>query len=189
MNAKHTSFACLLLASLIAAPSFAEVAPDSVKALGPALAEWGHNTIVVAAVKEHNDKKITLDEIKERDAEWKGFTGVSDFMSSMLTNAAAMELKALEGSKAYFTEVFLMGNLGANVAMTNKTSDYWQGDEAKFTESFKGGTGAVHYGNVKFDKSAQAYLVQVSVPVWEGDHAIGAITIGVNLDKLEASGS
>jgi len=49
--------------------------------------------------------------------------------------------------------------------MTNKTSDYWQGDEAKFTESFKGGSGAVHIGDVEFDQSAQAYLVQISVPV------------------------
>ena len=41
-------------------------------------------------------------------------------------------------------------------------------------------------GDVEFDESAQAYLVQVSVPVMEGGSAIGAITIGINLDELEA---
>ncbi|WP_197466328.1 MULTISPECIES: hypothetical protein [unclassified Oleiphilus] len=79
-----------------------------------------------------------------------------------------------------------MDNQGANVAMTNKTSDYWQGDEAKWQESFKDGAGAVHIGDVEFDESAQAYLVQVSVPVMDGGTAIGAITIGINLDDLEA---
>ena len=38
---------------------------------------------------------------------------------------------------------------------------------------------------VKFDDSSQAYLVQVSVPVWDGDQAIGAITFGVDVDKVE----
>jgi len=40
---------------------------------------------------------------------------------------------------------------------------------------------------VEFDDSAQAYLVQISVPVMDGGSAIGAITIGVNLDELEAA--
>lgn len=78
-----------------------------------------------------------------------------------------------------------MDNQGANVAMTNKTSDYWQGDESKFTQSYRGGKGATHIGDVEFDESAQAYLVQVSVPVIESGKAIGAVTIGVNIDELE----
>jgi len=60
--------------------------------------------------------------------------------------------------------------------MTNKTSDYWQGDEVKWQESFKGGAGAVHIGEIEFNGSAQDYLVQISVPVVEGDKAIGAKT-------------
>ena len=44
----------------------------------------------------------------------------------------------------------------------------------------------VHVAKVKFDDSTQSYLVQVSVPVKDGDQAIGAITIGVDLDALEA---
>ena len=77
-----------------------------------------------------------------------------------------------------------MDNQGANVAMTDKTSDYWQGDEAKFQKAFNGGAGAVFIDAVKFDESAQAYLVQVSVPVMDGDQAIGAITMGIDVDKV-----
>jgi hypothetical protein len=88
-------------------------------------------------------------------------------------------------SKPYFDEIFVMDNQGANVAMTDKTSDYWQGDEAKFIKSFNGGHGAIFVDQVKFDDSSQAYLAQVSVPVWDGDKVIGAITFGIDVDKVQ----
>lgn len=177
-----------LLTLLISNITFAEDAPKSITALAPSLQEWGHNPVLVAAVKDQNAKGISLDTIKQTDKEWMAATGVTPFMKAMMENPAAQELKKLEASKPYFDELFLMDNQGANVAMTNKTSDYWQGDEDKFTESYKGGQGAVHIGKVKFDKSSQAYLVQVSVPVMDGGKAIGAITIGINVDELEKAG-
>lgn len=165
----------------------AEDAPPAVRALVGELQGWGANPTLVEAVKAQNAAGKSLEAIKKQDQEWMAVTGVDPFMQSLMSNPAAQELKRLEKSKPYYVEVFLMDNQGANVAMTNKTSDYWQGDEPKFTESFKGGQGAAHLGKVKFDESAQAYLVQVSVPVMDGGAAIGAITIGVNLDELEQS--
>ena len=85
----------------------------------------------------------------------------------------------------HFSEIFVMDNLGANVAMSDKTSDYWQGDEAKFKESFKGGAGAVHIGDVEFDDSSQLYTVQISVPVKDGTKVIGAITFGIDVDSVK----
>ena len=49
------------------------------------------------------------------------------------------EIEEVQESAATFAEIFVMNRMGANVAMTGKTSDYWQGDEAQFTESFKKG--------------------------------------------------
>jgi len=178
-------FLCVL--GLMAATSlaYAEDAPDSVKALIPALKQYGTNPVLVAAVKAQNAKGITLDEIKKADEKWMATSGVDDFMKGIMDNKAAKELAKIEKSRPYFDELFLMDHLGANVAMTNKTSDYWQGDEAKFKNSFKDGAGGIDVGKVKFDKSAQAYLVQVSVPVMDGGKAIGAITFGINIDELE----
>lgn len=167
-------------------PSFAEEAPDSVKNLAPTLEAWGENAVIVSAVKAQNAKGQTLDQIKKRDAQWRKVSGLDENMNLMMTNEAAKEMANMESSKPYFFELFLMDNLGANVSMTNKTSDYWQGDESKFTESFKGGAGAIHIGDVEFDESAQAYLVQISVPVTDNGNVIGAMTIGVNIDILEA---
>ena len=177
----------ICLAGLLMASSlvYAEDAPESVKTLIPELKALGTNPVLVAAVKAQNAKGMTLDEIKKRDEAWMATSGVDDFMKEMMNNDAAKELAKIEKSKPFFDELFLMDDLGANVAMTNKTSDYWQGDEEKFTGSFNNGAGGLDVGKVKFDKSAQAYLVQVSVPVMEGGKAIGAITIGINIDELE----
>lgn len=160
-------------------------APETVNALIPTIKQWGENPVVVAAVKEQNAKNISLEAIQKRDKEWIAATGLDDGMKAMMQNAAAAELNKLEATKPYFFESFLMDNQGANVAMTNKTSDYWQGDEDKFTNSFKGGAGGVDIGKSKFDDSAKAYLIQISVPVVDGGKAIGALCVGVNLDELE----
>lgn len=175
-----TSLFILVLSNI----SLAEEAPESVKKIAPALMAYGKNTVLIAAVKKQNSDGLSLDQIKERDNKWKATSGVDEFMKSLLENASAKELLKIEKTKPYFMELFLMDNQGGNVAMTNKTGDYWQGDEAKWKQSFKGGAGALHIGKVKFDESVQAYLVQVSVPVMDGSKAIGAITFGINLDEL-----
>jgi hypothetical protein len=119
------------------------------------------------------------------DKKWIATPGVADFMKALMTSTCGQHLKKIQDSKKYYSEIFVMDNQGANVAMTDKTSDYWQGDEAKFKNSFKQGTGAVFVDEVEFDESVQAYLVQVSVPVMEGNKAIGAITFGINVDEIE----
>ena len=79
-----------------------------------------------------------------------------------------------------------MDQRGLNVAASHATSDYWQGDEAKFTQSFGLGAGAIHCGDIEFDESSQTYQGQVSVSIVdpETQAVIGAITFGLNADAL-----
>ncbi len=178
---------CAAALSLAMMPAFAEDAPQSVKDLVPSLQQWGKDQVLVQAVEAQNARKMTLKEIQDRDKVWMATEGVDDFMRGLMESPAAKELTKLAGSKPYCVEVFLMDNQGANVAMTNKTSDYWQGDEAKFTNAYNAGKGAVDIGKVKFDDSAQAYLVQVSVPVVDGESVVGALTVGINVDMVEGT--
>jgi hypothetical protein len=163
-----------------------EPAPQKVKDLAASkLAGIGSDPLIVAAVQAANAEGRTLDQIKTKDAEWQKTAGVVDYMQALMESECGKHLREVQASAPYFAEIFVMDNQGANVAMTDKTSDYWQGDEPKFQESFKGGAGAVHIGDVKFDDSTQAYLVQVSVPVLDGGKAIGAITFGVDVDQVD----
>lgn len=166
--------------------AFAEKAPQKVVDLANAtLVKMGSDPVIVKAVKQENSKGKTLAQIQEMDKKWMATAGVDDFMKALMDSDCGKHLRNIQKSQPYYAEIFVMDNLGANVAMSDKTSDYWQGDEAKFTESFKGGAGAVHISDVKFDDSTQAYLVQVSVPVKDGENVIGAITIGLDMDKLK----
>jgi len=174
-------------AILIQAPFiYAEKAPQEIYDLAKTtLATLGENPIILKAVKEQNAEKLSLDQIKEKDAKWKATPGIDDNMKTLLENDCAKFLKELTAENSFYAEIFVMDNQGANVAMSDKTSDYWQGDEAKFKKSYADGKGAIFVDEVEFDESTQAYLVQVSVPVKTEDVVIGAITFGIDLDALE----
>jgi hypothetical protein len=147
--------------------------------------KYGTDTVIIKAVKAENAKGKNLDQVKEHDKKWRTTPGVADFMKALMESQCGKYLRNIQKSKPYFAEIFVMDNLGANVAMTDKTSDYWQGDEDKFIKSYNNGKGGIHISDVEFDDSTQAYLVQASVPVKDGDKVIGAITFGVDVDKVQ----
>lgn len=164
----------------------AEKAPQKVVDLSSTtLAKLGTDPLIVKAVKAENAKGKTLNQIQALDEKWKAFAGVADYMQAMMDSECGKHLRNVQSSAPYYAEIFVMDNQGAILAMTDKTSDYWQGDEAKFKKSYTGGSGTVFVDEVKFDESAQASLVQVSVPVKDGDKVIGVITIGIDVAKIE----
>ncbi|NLC71045.1 MAG: hypothetical protein GX751_06785 [Desulfuromonadaceae bacterium] len=164
----------------------AEQAPQRIIELANSeIADFGLDPIIINAVKTENAKGKTIAQIKETDAKWMATAGVDDFMRSLMESEVGKHLVAIRSSRPYIAEIFVMDNQGANVAMSDKTSDYWQGDEPKWQKSFNNGQGAIFIDDVKFDASSQAYLVQVSVPVKDGEKAIGSITFGIDIDKVK----
>ena len=185
MSFLKTVLVAALMLSLAAA-SYAEKAPQKIVDLANSeLAALGSDPVIVAAVKAANAEGRSLDQIKSKDEQWKAHAGIADYMKAIMNSECGKHLTKYQAENDYCAEIFVMDNQGANVAMTDKTSDYWQGDEAKFIESYAGGKGAIHLGEVEFDDSAQAYVVQVSVPVRDGDQVIGAITFGIDVDAIE----
>ena len=163
----------------------AEKAPQKVIDLANStLAKLGSDPVIVSAVKAENSKGKTLAQIQELDKKWKGYAGIADYMQAIMDSECGKHLQQIQNSKQYFVEIFLVDNQGANVALSEKTSDYWQGDEDKFSECYNGGRGKVYVSDVKFDDSAQTYLVQVSVPVKDNDKTIGVLVIGIDIDNL-----
>lgn len=164
----------------------AEKAPQKVINLANStLVNLGTDPIIVEAVNDENAKGKTLAQIKDMDKKWKAHAGIADYMKAIMDSECGKHLRTIQKSAPYYAEIFVMDNQGANVAMTDKTSDYWQGDEAKFKKSFAGGAGAVFVDDVEFDDSSQAYLVQISVPVKDGSKIVGAITFGIDVDKIK----
>ena len=76
-----------------------------------------------------------------------------------------------------------MDKHGANVALSQLTTDYWQGDETPFLSVFEQPL-EYYIDVVEYDQSAQRFQVKLSVPVKnaQGYH-IGALSIGVDVEQ------
>ncbi len=148
------------------------------------IAKFGMDKAIVKAVKDQNKKDMTLGQIKDTDRVWRGLLqGTIKIMDDMMVNDCAQAAKALMASHPYVTEIFVYDNQGANVCMTAKTGDYWQGDEAKFWNSYNGGIGSVFVDEVEEDGGKM--ISQVSVPVMDKGKAIGAMTVGVDVNAVK----
>ena len=147
--------------------------------------------VLVAAVKTQNEAaEPSPAEIERLDTDWRGQVGggVAPLVDTVMARPASKRLaEMVEEGEGLITEVIVMDRVGLNVAISEPTSDYWQGDEAKWSETYLVGPGAVHVSEVELDESTQTYQAQVSLTVSdpEGGAAIGAITFGINVEFLE----
>ncbi len=148
------------------------------------LQAWGSDPAIVAAVKAQNAKRATPAQVKSLDEQWSAGKAAS-LVKQVTTGPCADHLRKLVAGNAGYGETFLMDNQGALVCATAKTTDYWQGDEAKWQRAFSDGKGEVFIDRPKFDDSSSQRLAQISVPVLDNGAAIGAITIGISVDKLQ----
>ena len=171
----------ILLGAIFVGPSYAKEVKDVV----PEVVQAATNAVVIKAVKEQNAKGVSLAKIQGLDKVWMAATTPDAFMKAHAANAAALELAKIEKTKPYFVEFILTDDQGANVAVTGMTSDYWQGDEPKFTNAFASGKGDVYIARPQKDKSTGEVISQVSVPVMSDGKAIGTLTVGVRADKLK----
>ena len=138
--------------------------------------------------KEHESK--TEDEIKRLDNIWRAETSTVDkpLINKVLGKEISVHLQTLkQKSKGVYTEIFIMDNKGLNVGQSDVTSDYWQGDEAKWQKTFLVGHDAVFVDDVEFDESTQTFQVQVNVSVSDPrtKKAIGAATFGIDAEQME----
>lgn len=148
------------------------------------LQAWGSDPAIVAAVKAQNAKRVSAAQIKTLDEQWAAGKAEA-LVKQVTTGACADHLRKLVAGNAGYGETFIMDNQGALVCATAKTTDYWQGDEAKWQRAFSNGKGEVFIDRPKFDDSSSQRLAQISIPVLDNGAAIGAITVGISVDKLQ----
>ncbi|MBN2019465.1 MAG: PAS domain S-box protein [Sedimentisphaerales bacterium] len=107
--------------------------------------------------------------IEQVESEWTG--EASELMPVMVqlnTNKASMRLQTLQ--KFYqekygypiFSEIFITNRFGANIAQTNKTSDYYQADETWWQAACQDG---MFTGDFEYDESSNAASVVIAVRI------------------------
>lgn len=155
------------------------------------LREIAQNPALVSAIMAQNEQSGGYDQAKidELDKQWRAEVDAADkpLINATLGTDASKALAAAQADSAgLFTEIFATDAKGLNVAQSTITSDYWQGDEDKFTKSFGAGADAVFLGEIEQDESTQTYQSQVSITVTDPATGapIGSITAGVDLSAL-----
>ncbi len=155
------------------------------------LAGWLVEPAVIAAINEQNARHagLTEDEVIALDQQWRAEAGEGGgpLISKLLADPVSQWLLSQQTATAGFvTEVFIMDNKGLNVAQSVETSDYWQGDEAKWQETYQVGPNALHISEVEFDDSTGFYQSQASLSIKDPDtgEVIGAVTFGINVQNL-----
>lgn len=147
---------------------------------------WVNNATVIDAIKAQNEKHAGLSEsdIDALDKKWRA--GDVMLIDGVLKSDISDYLKKVQNdSEGLYTEIFVMDNKGLNVGQSDKTSDYWQGDESKWQETYLVGSDAIHISDVEEDESSQIFQMQISLPVVDAGHVIGAVTVGVNAEMLD----
>jgi hypothetical protein len=142
---------------------------------------------VIAAVQEQNaaNAGITPDQIEALDRQWRAERKVNggSLSNAKMFNPTSQFLKGFKtAANGPVVEIFIMDNKGLNVAQTDPTSDYMQGDEDKWQKTFSAGPWATF-----IDKPEEAdgkKTVQVSTTLMDNDVAIGAMTVSLDLDKV-----
>ncbi|QSQ26078.1 hypothetical protein JY651_14620 [Pyxidicoccus parkwayensis] len=175
-----SSLAVMMLAQL---PADGAAQLQKVDGVLPALRRMAADPEVIQAVLAQNARHVSLATIQSEDETWRASPMLTPFKQRVLDTPCSRVLnRHREKLGRVVAEAFTMDDQGALVGATRRTSDYWQGDEAKFQVPFT--KGQTLREKPFFDESSQAYVIQVSLPVRDGGKTIGAITIGLSLLDL-----
>jgi hypothetical protein len=155
------------------------------------LAGWLSDPALVAAIKTQNaaHAELTQEGVDALDLAWRAEAeaGSGPLVDDLMGREVSQWLAGKQlASAGFITEVFVMDAVGLNVAQSAVTSDYWQGDEEKWKETYAREGGGLHVSEVEFDDSTGFYQTQASLPIVDPatGEKIGAITFGINVQRL-----
>jgi hypothetical protein len=183
------TLSCLLLGTAPVRSEEAHIA-EVKKYVAEQVVPWIKDKIVLDTVKSQNAShaKLSPEEVKKLDTQWRSEIDKAEkpLINSVLNNALSKFLaEKKDASKGLITEIFVMDNKGLNVGQSDITSDYWQGDEAKWQKTFLAGKDAVFVDEVEKDESTQRLQSQISIPIVDADGTvIGAATFGIDVTLL-----
>ena len=186
----------LAAGALISSAATAQTERPSVGTLidAAAVAEfrsWIDHPVVAISVAAQNMRHADIDQetTDALDRQWRAEREAIDqpLIAQTIARPLSGYLTRLQAwSDGLITEVFIVDRYGLNVGQSAVTSDYWQGDEAKFLETVPHGPDALFIDEAEYHGSSGTWRVQVnmSIPSADGEAVIGAMTVEINLTEL-----
>lgn len=152
---------------------------------------WITDPVIIDTLRAKNavSRNFSQSDIDLLDAEWRVqfASRRQPLIESILTSPLSSFLKSKQAAaQGAITEIFVMDARGLSVGESAPTTDYWQGDEAKWQRTFPEGAGALFVDRPERDQSTQTVQSQASMTISDPatGKPIGALTVGINLDAL-----
>lgn len=153
---------------------------------------WLSNPIVDLSINTQNELRGSLSQtqIDKLDQQWRDEREADDkpLISATLTAPLSVYLLRVQAKNlGLYSEIFIMDSNGLNVGQSSITSDYWQGDEAKFQKTFPVSSDAVFIDEPEWDDNLKTWRTQLNLTIADetSGKAIGAATIEINLTELQ----
>lgn len=112
-----------------------------------------------------------------------------EYRNKHTSTPAAKAIKEIQdGTSGVVSEFFVTDAKGGNVAQTQVTSDWFQGDEAKFKDPIA--AGAITTDKPKRDETTGETGVHVSIPIYQTDASgtkslLGVAVVLIVIDKIK----
>jgi hypothetical protein len=138
---------------------------------------WAMIQRVVQAVKAQEAAPPAMERVRAIDEAWQRGEDPEGLATSLAKNDCAQALQTLMSANPGYGEAYVTDHQGAVVCMTDRTSDYWQGDEEAWTHAYAGGAGAIVVGKTEQAPITGLEVVPISVPVKSAGQVIGILTV------------
>jgi PAS domain S-box-containing protein len=142
------------------------------------------DTLQAASANGTSDPAV----FKRLDEQWARASNEEPIIRAAVGNSLADELREFQNAYPDYSEIFATDKFGALVAATNRTSDYYQADEAWWQTTWNNGTGAIYVGQPEFDESSKTISVNMAIPVraQNSPELIGVLRFTLNITGLTA---
>ena len=120
-------------------------------------------------------KPKTSEEIWHLEHRWQKLPQQDPIMQLLMHSKGAEVLHRFQQQIPRISEIFVTDIQGGILAMSNKTSDYFQADEQWWMDSYAEGKGKTWAGHIEFDESASTWAIAVYVPLRKSDGSVAGI--------------
>lgn len=129
-------------------------------------------------------------EIRALDEQWRKEREQQrqPLIARVMASPASVQLRSEQAaSLGLIHEVIVFDRRGLNVGQSAISSDYWQGDEDKWSRTVPLGPSAVFVDQPRWEAGHAVWIAQVSftIPDPNGGQPLGAAAVEVNLTELE----
>ncbi len=120
------------------------------------------------------------------DQQWRSANDKDPVIVGVLNNDLAGELHELQARLPQYAELFVTDRYGAVIGSTDRTSDYYQADEAWWQSAWNNGQGATYISEPVFDESTATYAINMALPIPAHNRSdiLGVLRATVNINEL-----